>query len=173
MFYIYTKKDSTKAIQFQSPDFKAWFLWPDTHIGFWATWLKIYIFETRRVCDCIVVFTFYTQTFALKSNYLHHHQLYIQRVNVRIYYLYTWNFPTKIFHQMETINIYWPLYSTHRLLKRQKPSYKFNAKCWYDFIKYNEKKKILHALSFVSRNQPKIWCSSVCVLIINVCASSL
>jgi len=32
---------------------------------------------------------------------------YIQKVNVKFtIYIYTWKFPTKIFHQMEPINIY-------------------------------------------------------------------
>ena len=59
-----------------------------------------------------------------------------------------------------------PLYSTHRLLKRQKPSYKLNAECWNYFINTMKQKIYNHTLSSVSPNNPKIWCSSVCVLII-------
>ena len=38
---------------------------------------------------------------------------YIQKVNVRIYYLYTWNFPTKIPSNGTHQYLSRPLYSTH------------------------------------------------------------
>jgi len=94
---------------------------------------KIYIFETDVYVIVLLSLLFTQELLPLKA-IIYIIINYIQKVNVRIYYLYTWNFPTKIFHQMEPINIYWPFYSTHRLLKRQKPSYKFNADCWYNFI---------------------------------------
>ena len=126
-------------------------------------------FRNRRVCDCIVVFTFYTRTSALTSNYLHHHQLYTESQCKNLLFIYIHGtFRQKIFHQMEPINIYWDHFTPHIVYWRdrnQATSSTLNA----DTILYkNLIKRNLHALSFVSRNQPKIWCSSVCVLIINV-----
>jgi len=86
--YLYTKKDGTRAIPFQSPDFKAWFLWPHTHIGFSATWLKRSTFSKPTCMWLYCCVYFYTRTFALKSNYLHHHQLYTESQCKNLLFIY-------------------------------------------------------------------------------------
>jgi len=66
---------------------------------------------------------------------------------------------------METINIYWPFYSTHRLLKRQKPSYKFNAECWYNFINIKEN----FTCTFIRKSQPTQNLMLKCLCFDNQC----
>jgi len=66
---------------------------------------KIYIFETDVYVIVLLSLLFTQELLPLKA-IIYIIINYIQKVNVRIYYLYTWNFPTKIFHQMEPINIY-------------------------------------------------------------------
>ena len=127
-------------------------------------------FRNRRVCDCIVVFTFYTRTFALKSNYLHHHQLYTESQCKNLLFIY-----------MELSHKNIPSNGTHQYLLTillhtsfiEETETKLQVQCWLliQFYRYN-KKEIYKHFPIVSRNQPKIWCSSVCVLIINVCAWS-
>ena len=73
---------------------------------------KIYIFETDVYVIVLLSLLFTQQLLPLKA-IIYIIINYIQKVNVRIYYLYTWNFPTKIPSNGTHQYLSRPLYSTH------------------------------------------------------------